>query len=219
MKSKTLIASAVMMALTGSAYAGPDQKAAEHKPSYDTAIEYSKYRDVESRYSLRASDIIGADVRNAANDEIGEVDDLVLSRNDDVIYAVVSVGGFLGLGEKLVAVPYEDLRVDREGDNVYLNMTKEQLESQPEFTYIDGEVFGKRRLTERTMDDHSVWNEIEGNWKQFKGKVQQQWGELTDDQLDRIEGKREELIGLIQEHYGKTEQQAEREVQDWTRTL
>jgi uncharacterized protein YjbJ (UPF0337 family) len=59
------------------------------------------------------------------------------------------------------------------------------------------------------------WDRIEGNWKQFKGKIQQQWGSLTDDDLDKAEGNREELAGRIQERYGKTREEAEREVDDW----
>ena len=61
------------------------------------------------------------------------------------------------------------------------------------------------------------WDTIEGNWKQFRGKVEQKWGELTDDDLDVIDGKRTELIGRIQERYGKTREAAEREVQEWER--
>ncbi len=56
---------------------------------------------------------------------------------------------------------------------------------------------------------------IEGNWNQLKGKVQQQWGKLTNDDLDRIDGRREELIGLIQERHGKVREEAEREVREW----
>tara|TARA_B100001989_G_C24541833_1_gene468073 strand:+ start:338 stop:547 length:210 start_codon:yes stop_codon:yes gene_type:complete len=54
-----------------------------------------------------------------------------------------------------------------------------------------------------------------GNWKQFKGEVQKQWGELTDDQFDQIEGSREKLIGTIQENYGVLRDDAEKQVQDW----
>ena len=59
------------------------------------------------------------------------------------------------------------------------------------------------------------WNTIEGSWKQFRGKVKQQWGKLTDDDLDRIDGKRIELIGRIQERYGKTREAAEKTVSEW----
>jgi uncharacterized protein YjbJ (UPF0337 family) len=59
------------------------------------------------------------------------------------------------------------------------------------------------------------WDRVEGNWRQFKGKVQQQWGALTDDDLDRIEGRQEELAGLIQARYGKSKDEAERAITDW----
>lgn len=59
------------------------------------------------------------------------------------------------------------------------------------------------------------WNQIEGNWKQFKGKALVQWGKLTDDELDQIEGRQTELAGLIQEKYGKTEEEAKREIDQW----
>jgi uncharacterized protein YjbJ (UPF0337 family) len=51
-----------------------------------------------------------------------------------------------------------------------------------------------------------------GKWKQVRGKVKEQWGKLTDDDLDRIDGKREQLVGRIQEAYGKDRAEAEREV-------
>jgi uncharacterized protein YjbJ (UPF0337 family) len=59
------------------------------------------------------------------------------------------------------------------------------------------------------------WDRIEGNWKQFTGKVREQWGKLTDDDLDVIAGKRQKLAGRIQERYGIAVDQAEREIDDW----
>lgn len=59
------------------------------------------------------------------------------------------------------------------------------------------------------------WHTIEGNWKQFRGKIRQQWGKLTDDDLDRIAGKRTELIGRLQERYGKTREAADEMVGEW----
>ena len=56
---------------------------------------------------------------------------------------------------------------------------------------------------------------LEGKWKQLKGKVQQQWGKLTNDELDQISGKREELVGLVQEKYGYARARAEQEVDDF----
>jgi uncharacterized protein YjbJ (UPF0337 family) len=54
-----------------------------------------------------------------------------------------------------------------------------------------------------------------GNWKQFKGKAREQWGRLTNDDLDIVEGQREQLVGRIQERYGIAKEEAERQVKDW----
>jgi len=56
---------------------------------------------------------------------------------------------------------------------------------------------------------------MEGNWKQLKGKVREQWGKLTDDEVDQIAGKRDQLVGRIQESYGIERDEAERQVNDW----
>ena len=60
---------------------------------------------------------------------------------------------------------------------------------------------------------------IAGNWKQLKGKVQQQWGKLTDDDYDVIAGRSTELAGRIQERYGITREEAEKQVKDWESRL
>jgi uncharacterized protein YjbJ (UPF0337 family) len=59
------------------------------------------------------------------------------------------------------------------------------------------------------------WDRIEGNWKQFKGNAKQQWGKLTDDQLDVISGKRDLLAGKIQEAYGVSKDEAEKQLRAW----
>ena len=59
------------------------------------------------------------------------------------------------------------------------------------------------------------WDRVEGNWKQLKGKVQSQWGKLTDDDMDVIQGKQTELVGRLQERYGIERDAAERQVNDW----
>ena len=60
------------------------------------------------------------------------------------------------------------------------------------------------------------WDRIEGNWKQLKGKVKQEWGKLTDDDLTVLDGKKDTLVGKIQERYGIEKDEAERRVDDWT---
>ena len=59
------------------------------------------------------------------------------------------------------------------------------------------------------------WDRVEGNWKQFKGKVKEQWGRLTDDDLDVIGGKKDQLTGKIQESYGISKDEAERQIDRW----
>ena len=56
---------------------------------------------------------------------------------------------------------------------------------------------------------------VEGNWKQFKGKVKEQWGKLTDDDFDVIAGKRDQLVGRIQQRHGISRDEAEKQVKDW----
>lgn len=63
------------------------------------------------------------------------------------------------------------------------------------------------------------WDQVEGNWKQFRGKVQEQWGRLSDDELDEVKGRREQLIGTIQKRYGIAREEAERQVSDWERSV
>ena len=62
------------------------------------------------------------------------------------------------------------------------------------------------------------WDQVEGNWKQLKGQVKQKWGKLTDDDMSLLNGKKDELVGRIQERYGIAKDEAERQVDDWSRT-
>lgn len=59
------------------------------------------------------------------------------------------------------------------------------------------------------------WDRIEGNWKQFKGDIKVRWGKLTDDQLDVIAGKRDILSGKIQEAYGISKDEVEKQLAEW----
>jgi uncharacterized protein YjbJ (UPF0337 family) len=69
--------------------------------------------------------------------------------------------------------------------------------------------------TTTQSDSSKTWEKIKGNWSQAKGKVKEQWGKLTDDDLTVIEGRRDQLVGRIQARYGVTREQAEAQVSDW----
>ena len=59
------------------------------------------------------------------------------------------------------------------------------------------------------------WDRVAGNWKQMTGKVKEKWGDLTDDDISAMNGKREQLEGKLQERYGYAKDQARQEVDSW----
>ncbi len=59
------------------------------------------------------------------------------------------------------------------------------------------------------------WDQIEGMWTQYKGKAKEAWGDLTDDELDQVAGKRDQMVGLVQRKYGRAREEAETEVDGW----
>lgn len=63
------------------------------------------------------------------------------------------------------------------------------------------------------------WDQLEGKWKQYSGKVKEKWGKLTDDDLDVVRGRRDQLIGKIQERYGIVRQEAEKQVDEFAHSF
>jgi ribosomal 30S subunit maturation factor RimM len=138
---KVLAVMTVVIAMSSIAVAQtPPATAPTAKPAVQTAIG-----------QFRASDILGTNVKNAAGDTVGEVKDLVILRNEEVLQAVLSVGGFLGIGDKLVAIPYDKLQVRRIDNkiNMMYNATKAELEGMPKFPYAESDMGG---LTLRARD-------------------------------------------------------------------
>lgn len=88
----------------------------------------------------RMSQVIGSDVTNDRGERIGTVDDVFVGRDDRVLSAVLQVGGFLGLGGRLVAVPYDSLVFDDSDGALKIVLpgaTKEELRKLPEFEYAE----------------------------------------------------------------------------------
>ena len=63
------------------------------------------------------------------------------------------------------------------------------------------------------------WDQVEGKWKQYKGHAKEKWGKLTDDDIDVIDGRRQQLVGKIQERYGIAKAEVERQVDEWSKDL
>jgi uncharacterized protein YjbJ (UPF0337 family) len=74
----------------------------------------------------------------------------------------------------------------------------------------------RQKATRTFKTEHEMnWDRIEGNWKQFAGKVKEKWGKLSDDDLQTINGQQEQLIGRIQERYGVAKEEAQKQVKTW----
>jgi uncharacterized protein YjbJ (UPF0337 family) len=69
------------------------------------------------------------------------------------------------------------------------------------------------------MEDIMNWDTLGGQWAQFKGKVREKWGKLTDDDMEVVAGKKDQLVGRLQERYGYMKDQAEKEVDDWIKGI
>ena len=78
--------------------------------------------------------MVGSGVKDLAGKDAGKIEDLLVDYNGDVAYAIVSFGGFLGVGDKLFAVPWNAVILDREKRTVHVDVKKEALERSPSFT-------------------------------------------------------------------------------------
>jgi uncharacterized protein YjbJ (UPF0337 family) len=76
-----------------------------------------------------------------------------------------------------------------------------------------------RQSKKEWKDSFMHWNQLEGNWKQFKGAVKQKWGKLTDNDIEVIAGKRDKFAGKLQERYGLSKEQAEKQADEWISAL
>jgi sporulation protein YlmC with PRC-barrel domain len=120
--------------VTDPAPAKPDTSAEMKSPSAGT------FAANQAADEWRSSKLVGLAVYNTANEKVGDINDLILGPDGKISNAVIGVGGFLGLGEKLVAVSFSDLQLNRDADgsmHVTINSTKEALENAPDFKYTD----------------------------------------------------------------------------------
>jgi hypothetical protein len=84
----------------------------------------------------RASRLIGSNVDNDKNERVGKLDDIIIGQEDRNLFAVVQVGGFLGIGSRLVVIPYQSLKIEQDGAKIILpGATKDELNKLQEFNY------------------------------------------------------------------------------------
>jgi sporulation protein YlmC with PRC-barrel domain len=125
-RSVTLLAGAVVLA---AALSGP-----AFSQGAPQTLSLMKVDPATLATGYRTSKVVGSTVYNEANETVGTIDDLIVTPNETVPFAVLSVGGFLGMGTKYVVVPYSSLVV-RDKKMVLPGATKDSLKSLPEFKY------------------------------------------------------------------------------------
>jgi len=129
MRPLPIVPTAAALAVAALLTAGP-------RPVLSQAVQLVvvDVQTVEQGY--RTSKLKGTNVVNDQNEKIGTLDDIIIGRDGNALFAVLQVGGFLGLGGRLVAVPYQSLDVSDDGRRIALpGATKEALKNLPEFKY------------------------------------------------------------------------------------
>lgn len=119
-----------------------NQKSSTKKNDYDkkgTRHDRSemdlKFAPANLTYTMNAKKLLEMDIVDGNDNDLGKIDDLVLSHNEKVTYAIVSAGGLLGIGDKLIAVPLNDLKINEQDEKIVVNLSEDQLKSIPEFKY------------------------------------------------------------------------------------
>ena len=113
-------------------------------------------REVKARLHNKASDFLGMEVKNNNNEKLGEVKDMVLDpQSGRVQYVVLAVGGFLGIGEKLLAVPYTSLRPSTENHKLVMNASRERIAQAPGFAATNWP-----DVRDPNWDGATFWNEL-----------------------------------------------------------
>lgn len=136
--SKLIGATALVfsLGLAGLAFAqgaGGDSAAGGQGLRSSTAAAAGSSGGANAMMGMKAQELIGRDVVNASGKDIGEIDDIVINDQDQAMYAVIGVGGFLGLGQKEVAIPFEQLRLGAENVILMSERSEGDLKQMPPY--------------------------------------------------------------------------------------
>ena len=125
-------------ALGGRGATHTDKKSRRYIMARQTRPDSGEHRSILSVTALR-----NTPVKNPSDEDLGKIEDIMLDeRTGSVAYAVLSFGGFLGMGDKLFAIPWEELRLDQEGSRFILNVSEDALKDAPGFDKNDWPDFG-----------------------------------------------------------------------------
>jgi sporulation protein YlmC with PRC-barrel domain len=143
--------------------------------------------------AARATEMIGKVVTNRMDQKIGTVDDFLITRDGRVSNVVLSVGGFLGVGNKLVTVPYSD--VEKRADSLVINRTADEIRTLPEFKYdVAVNVEGSRDTYIRGANERmSEWDKRMADWKQSAKNASSDAGKRLDSAWNTTKQKFAEM--------------------------
>ncbi len=162
MTGKTILSGAVIAAMlaAGGVSIAQTQTETENRMQTQTQMENRAVEFISQQQAgeVLATAMIGLNVHSAAEENIGSVNDLVVGPNGNVTGAVIGVGGFLGIGEKNVAISYDDMRLESEDDEVVVRLaaTKAELEAAPDYRGIDNEPLSvSKKLTDQAIEQYN----------------------------------------------------------------
>ena len=163
-------------------------------PKVETRTEVKRDRDADvdvdvktDREQVRkidkASGVIGMEVRNSENQKLGEVKDLVMDmKSGRVSYAVLSVGGFLGIGEKLIALPPGALKATEAGDHLLLNAVKAKIQAAPGFAATAWPAPGDPQINQ-------FWSDLKATGSPATSETRRSGDVDVDIDTDKKQGK------------------------------
>ncbi|MEM5501085.1 PRC-barrel domain-containing protein [Ahrensia kielensis] len=115
------------------------------------ATSTEKFFVYEAANQMTSDDLIGSDIKNTAGESLGDVEQIIVSTEGDLAGIIVGVGGFLGIGEKSVAINFDAITFETDPDSgdtlLVLNSTKEELEAAPEFTTKEQQASEEEAMT------------------------------------------------------------------------
>lgn len=175
---------------------------------------------VKIDFLFSANDIIGETVRNGKGQELGSVEDLIVTSQERVVMAILSVGGVLGIGDKLVAVSYDKLHRAADGF-VLFDISPDELEKMLAFSYGEGVVRTRARYMRSVERRFEKWSQrIEAYYAAGKANVKAGAKDTRDelqDALDRANSELEALKAASEDSWEKTKQSFEETMRDVSR--
>jgi sporulation protein YlmC with PRC-barrel domain len=139
-----------------------------------TASGPLKFADKQSESEVLGTDFIGTPVTTKDGQQLGKISNLVFDQDGRIALAVVGIGGFLGIGEKAVAVPFDAVKFETINNKqvFVLDATKEQLQAAPAYKTLSGEAFNQRMSDWRAKAQRS--------WTEFKGRASKAYDEAKE---------------------------------------